>query len=268
MRILATTSTYPLLQEFVDAYHPADTLLAVERATAGWETVYTQLLAGDVPFALTTCLPPDASLWAAPVGWDGVAVVVHVTNAVPSLDLEMLRLVFQGRSTSWADAGGDDVPITVVSREEGAASRQVFEALVMGQSRITAGARLALSSASVIDIVGSVPGAIGFVSMAYVDDRVRAVPLRVPDRETPVVPSPDAVSSGDYPLRSPILIVGLEAPPAGSVYWDWFAWMQSEPGQRVVGRRYGALSPEDALFDPAEDLLGQVPGGDASGAIK
>lgn len=246
VHLLATTSTYPLLQDFASAYRPANTLLAVERSAAGWESVYALLRAGDAPFALTTVQPPDAAWWAAQVGWDGLAIVVHTTNDVPELTLDDLRRVFQGRVESWAEFGGLDVPVTVVSQEAGAEARQLFELAVMGWARITPAARLALSSASVVDIVGSVPGAVGFVSMAHLDERVRAVALRVPGRDLPVLPSPEAVTSGDYPLRAPVLVVGPQPPLDGSVYWDWFAWMQSAPGQQVVGQYYGVLAPKHA----------------------
>lgn len=247
VHMLATTSTYQLLQDFVVAYRPANTLLAVERSAAGWESIYALLRAGDAPFALTTVQPPDAAWWAAQIGWDGLAIIVHTTNDVPALALDDLRRVFQGRVESWAEFGGPDVPVMVVSQEAGSEARQLFERAVMDQARITPAARLALSSASMVDIVSSVPGAVGYVSMAHLDDRVRAVALRAPGRDLPVLPTPAAVSSGDYPLRAPLLVVGPQPPLEGSVYWDWFAWMQSAPGQQVVEQHYGVLDPEQVL---------------------
>lgn len=244
VRILATTSTYPLLQEFVENYEPPHMLLAVDQAAAGWITVYEQVLSGDVPFALTSYLPADADLWAAPVGWDGVAVIVHASNTTSALSLDELRLIFQGRVESWADVGGPDRPVAVVSREAGDGIRQVFEGLVMNRGRITPGARMALSGASMVDIVGSVPGAVGYASMAQLDDHVRAVPLRAVGQPDAVAPSPETVGSGQYPLRTPLLVIGREPPEPDSVYWDWFAWMQSSAGQHIVGQRYGMLERE------------------------
>ncbi len=69
-------------------------LLAVSSAVANWTTVYERLLAGDVPFALTTYLPTDAALWAAPIGQDGIAVIVHATNPVPALTLRRAEARF------------------------------------------------------------------------------------------------------------------------------------------------------------------------------
>lgn len=243
VRMLATTSTYPLLQDFAEAYRPAGLLLGIDRTLAGWDAIYAGLLAGDVPYALTTILPAEADLWAAQVGWDGIAVVVHADNAVPALSLDELRLIFQGRVASWRAFGGPDLPVTVVSREPGAATQHTFSAQVMRGAQITGGARLALSCASVIEIVAREPGAVGFVSMAFLDERVHAVALELAGDGDPVPPTLDAVSRGTYPLRAPLLVIGLEPPAAGSIYRDWFAWMQSAAGQQVVGQRYGVLQP-------------------------
>ncbi len=243
VRMLATTTTYPLLQDFVAAYHPAGLLLGVEYMTAGWDMIYSGLRVGETPYALTTVLPDDVSLWAAQVGWDGIAVVVHVDNHVPALSPDDLRLIFQGRARSWRAFGGPDLPVTVVSREDGAGTRQVFSAQVMRGAPITGGARLALSCTSVIEIVAAEPGAVGYVSMAFLDAQVRAVALRLAGQDAPVAPSLDAVSAGTYPLRAPLLIVGLHPPAPDSLYRDWFAWMQSAAGQQVVGQRYGVLQP-------------------------
>jgi hypothetical protein len=50
------------------------------------------------------------------------------------------------------------------------------------------------------------------------------------------------VRSNRYPLRAPVLVVGLKPPQAGSAYYDWFAWMQGKAGQTIVARRYAVIS--------------------------
>jgi ABC-type phosphate transport system substrate-binding protein len=240
VHILATTATYPLLQDLADGYKRPGTLLAINSTVVDWATIYNRLLAGDVPFALTTYVPARASLWAAPIGQDGIAIIVHASNAIPALSVSDLRLIFQGQITSWAALGGDDQPVTAVSRESGADTRLAFEALVMDGQPITLNARLALSSASMVEIVAETPGAIGYVSMAWAaDSRVRVVPVGTADGAQ--VPTPETVSADLYPLRAPVLIVGPEAPIPNTIYYDWFAWMQSEAGQQIVARHYGTM---------------------------
>jgi phosphate transport system substrate-binding protein len=240
VHILATTATYPLLQDLADGYKRPGTLLAVNSAVVDWATIYNRLLAGDVPYALTTYVPAGTNLWAAPIGQDGIAIIVHAGNPVPALTVDDLRLIFKGQTTAWAVLGGDDQPVTVVSRESGADTRLAFEALVMSGQPVTLNARLALSSKSMVDIVAETPGAIGYVSMAWAaDSRVRIVPVGTAGEAR--IPTPETVSANLYPLRTPVLIVGPEAPAPDTIYYDWFAWMQSEAGQQIVTQHYGTL---------------------------
>ncbi len=241
VRLWATTAAAPLLQDALAAYRPAHTLPVVESVVPNWATVQQRLLEGDVPFALTGYVSSAGSLWVAPLGWDGIAVVVHTSNDVPALTLAQLRRLFQGQIQSWDEVGGPSLAVTVVSREKGSGTRHNFEAQVMGEARITWGARLALSSEDMLAIVRNTPGAVGYVSMAYVDEGVRAVPLQRSAADAPLLPTPQAVSNGTYPLRAPLWIVGVRPPEPNSFYYDWFAWLQSAEGQRVVAQRYAPL---------------------------
>ena len=241
MRMLATTTAYPLLQDLAAGYSRSGVLLALNSASAGWQTVYEQVLVGEIPFALTTYLPPTGDLWVAPLGYDGIAIIAHAKVNVPWLTFDDLRLIFQGRVTSWAEVGGPDLPITVVSREAGDDTRLSFESLVMKDRRTTLAARQVLSSQSMVDTVASTEGAVGYVSMRQVNNRVRVIPVAVSEQDSPQTATPETVSAETYPLRVPLLIIGLQPPSVESPYYDWFSWMQSEAGQEVIGRHYARL---------------------------
>ena len=136
VRVLATTTTYPLLQDLAAGYKRPDVLLAVQSAALNWEVVYNQLVTGQYPFALTAFLPADARLWAAPLGYDGIAIIVNAANTVPALTVDQLRALFQGHITRWIEVGGPDLPVTVVSREPGADIYLAFDALVMAAAAV------------------------------------------------------------------------------------------------------------------------------------
>jgi phosphate transport system substrate-binding protein len=247
VRILATTATYPLLQELIAGYHVPETLLAVNSTVANWETIQTRLLANEVAYALTTYVPSEAGFWVAPLGWDSIAVIVHPANAISALGLDDLRRLIQGRITNWAVLGGADLPVTVVSRETGAATWLALDALVMGGRRPAGGARLALSSERLVEFVANTPGAMGYVSRGALSaapdqDAVQIAALIPETGKAAVFPEPAEVSAGAYPLRTPVLVVGTMPPEPGSGYYEWFAWMQSDDGQEIVGRRYIPLA--------------------------
>jgi len=241
LQLLTTPEMVALVQELAAEFTPDSGAISLRGVTTRWDNAIQQVQAGQASYALTSFVPASAALWAAPVGYDGLAIIVHAGNPVAALTIEQIRQIFQGRITWWAEVGGPPLPITVVAQEPNAEFSQVFQAQIMNGQRITPSARLALSSARTIDLVAQTPGAIGYVSLAALDGRVRAVPLD--QGSTPIAPTRATVSSGAYPLRTSIVVVGLTAPDEHSIYREWFAWMQSAAGQAIVGRRYGTLLP-------------------------
>jgi phosphate transport system substrate-binding protein len=259
VRVLATTTTYPLLQDLAAGYKRPDVLLAVQTAALNWEAVYTQLVTGQYPFALTTFVPANTRLWAAPLGHDGIAIIVNTANSVPALTVEQLRLIFQGRVTRWIDIGGPDLPITVISREPGADIRLAFDALVMQGRPVLLASQLALSSQSVINLVSRAPGAVGYVSLSRLEPHIRAVPLVAGPDDQPVTIAVETVRDGTYPLRSPLFVAGAAPPAEDSPYRDWFAWMQHGEGQTIIERwQRGLLDPATAA--PTRQSIGENPG--------
>lgn len=236
VRIMATTAADPLLHDFVVAYHPPGLTLAVTHKTASWQAVYAQVRTGEVSFALTTALPTEAGWWVAPIGQDGLAIIVHPSSPISALSIRDLRRLFQGQIVSWADLGGPDVPVVLVSQESGSDSRLAFDTLVMGGRRTNLAARLALSGQRVIEMVSSDPGAVGYVSMAFLSPQVKAV--AVADQGDPIPLTRATVNGQTYPLITPISIIGRVPPDDESQYRDWFAWMQSAAGQAVLEDRY------------------------------
>ena len=244
VRMFATTATYPLLEDLAHAYSEPGRLLAFETVETSWANIYAKLQSGEITFALTTYLPHDAHLWAAPLGYDAIVVIVHADNPVPNLSLDILARIFQGRISNWAEVGGPDMPITVISREDSADTGLAFRDQVMANQPITLAAQLALSNSSMVDLVASGPGAIGFVSLGHLstrEHRVRAVPIASTPQTTPYQPTTQSVRSGRYPLRTPLVITGLQPPSTPGSYLNWFAWMQNQQGQQIVSQHFVAL---------------------------
>jgi phosphate transport system substrate-binding protein len=160
-------------------------------------------------------------------------VIVHPENLLTDLTTEQLRNIYQGYISNWRDLGGTDLDVTVISREGGSGTRAEFEQLVMGERRTTLAAQIAPSSTAMVTSVATQAGGIGYVSMGYLDSRVRAlsidgVPLNV-----------DTVYENTYPLRSTLYFIGLEEPQDD--YRVFIGWVQSPEGQAVVARHYAPL---------------------------
>lgn len=129
------------------------------------------------------------SLWMEPFARDGVAVIVRPDSSLSDVDLVQLRDIFLGRLQE-----ENGVLLTVVSRESGSGTRAAFESILLDDQPTTLNAVLVPSSEAMVDYVGKTPGAIGYVSIRYVDDRVRALSVEG------VSPTETAIADGSYPL--------------------------------------------------------------------
>ncbi|MBX3085195.1 MAG: substrate-binding domain-containing protein [Anaerolineae bacterium] len=239
LRLLTDSATAPLLRDLVNHYHPSGVLISWDIEVAEAPTIVNWLKAANSSFALTSFLSNEAiaqnNLWVTPVGQDAVAFIVNTANPVAALSAAELRAILQGRISNWNQLGGADLPITVVARQAESSTGALVQSMVLGERRTTLNARLAAANEDVLELVRSLPGALGYVSMGYVDSSIRVIPL------DGIPPTPRTVSANQYPIRAPMLFVGRR-PPNDDYYRAFFAWVQSPEGQAIVRQHYGGLS--------------------------
>lgn len=203
-----------------------------ETEIGSYHAVLDRLMLHENAYLLTNHLPLESqatlNLWAAPIGQDGIAIIVHPDNPVRALSSQQLREIYQGYIANWRDLGGEDREIIVISREDGSGTRAEFEEQVMGVRRTTQAAQIAPSSAAVIEIVARQPGCIGYVSMSYLRTSVNALAL------DGVMLTRQSVEQHTYPLRSTLFVVGQREPQNHER--AFIGWLQSPAGQSLVSQ--------------------------------
>ena len=234
LRVYVTTATMPLFNELSVSFRQMYPESDFETAVGDYEAMMQRILAEEeTAYLITNHLPLDSPLWAAPIGQDGIAIITHLDNPIANLSIAQLRSIYEGQTVNWGDIGGVDSAIMVISREDGSGTRAEFEQAVMGSRRTTQRAQIAPSSAAMVASVARIPGSIGYVSMGYLDDTVKALTIEE------VAPTRETVYDNSYPLRSPLYIVGRAEPEF--TYRLFVAWAQSPAGQAIVGRHYAPL---------------------------
>jgi phosphate transport system substrate-binding protein len=234
LRLYATTPVVPLVTELTTTYTQRYPTITFDVSSGNYGAVVERVAGDDNAYFISNHLPADSPLWAAPIGQDGVAVIVHPSNPIPGLTTGILREIYQGRVADWREVGGSGGNITVISREDGSGTRAEFEQLVMGARHTTAAAQIAPSSAAMVSSVARLPGSIGYVSMSYLGRNVRAVPIA----GVPI--SLETVADNTYPLRSTLFVVGTREPEGD--FRAFIGWLQSPEGQAVVARRAAPLA--------------------------
>lgn len=238
LSVYATTATAPLLTDLTTEYARTRPDVTLTLGVGSYGSLVGQLERGEIDYFMSNHLPPESTLWAAPIGQDGTVIVTHPANGTLSLSIPQIRDIYRGRVANWSELGGVDAGVRVISREDGAGTRAEFDRLVMGELPTTPGALVAPSSSAMVESVANTPGGIGYISLAYLDERVRAVPV------DGVLPTQASITNNTYPLRSTLFIVGA-AEPEDPAYRAFIVWVQGAEGQAVVARRYVPLLPPE-----------------------
>ena len=163
---------------------------------------------------------------ATVVGLDGIALVVNPANKLEDITLQDLAKVYSGEITNWKELGGDDKAIVVIGREDGSGTRDGFESIVMGDKEPKYAQELE-STGSVINAVATTDGAIGYASLANVDETVKA--LKIGGIEA----TEENVKSGAYEVQRPFICATLKGSD-NKLVKAYLDFILSEEGQALV----------------------------------
>jgi len=162
---------------------------------------------------------------------DGIGVVVNPKNdAVTGLTMEQVKKIYAGEVTNWNEVGGQDGEIRIVTRESGSGTRGVFEEVVMGKdTKIFDKAITQNSNGGVRTAVANDEAAIGYVSISYINDEVKAVKIEG------VEATVDNVKSGSYKISRPFNYL-TKGEPQGAAK-EFIDFVMNE-GQEIVAKDY------------------------------
>lgn len=232
LRIAGATSLQPVLETLAAAYQAEHPQVLVD-VRGGDTAVGKQFLQqGQADLAAVSWRAADEAEngpWqAVPVARDGIAIIVHPSNAIPGLTFLQLRAIYRGEILDWGAVGGAGGVPLVTSREEGSGTRAGFEALVMGGAGVTLNAVVLPTSKTMVDYVASHRNAIGYVSTGVLTDQVRVVAVEE------ILPTPETLRAGAYPLGRVLYLYAPRSPsPAAKSFIDFAL---SPSGQAIVAR--------------------------------
>jgi len=233
LTLAGSTSVEPFAEMLAEHYmveYPDTVTINVQGggSTAGVRAALSG--AADIGMSSRNLKPEEVEqgLGTQLIARDAIAVIVHPRNPVTDLTLAQVRGIFAGHITNWAQVGGENRSIVVVTREEGSGTRGAFEDLVMEGNPILLKALRQDSNGAVRVIVGGDRYAIGYISLGLVDERVRAVRL------DGMVASVENARSGAYGLSRPFLFLWKgELTPSAEAF---VAYVLSAEGQRLLAQ--------------------------------
>lgn len=162
------------------------------------------------------------------VAYDGIAVIVYKESKVKNLTKEQLSKIYRGEINNWKQVGGENIPIVVIGREAGSGTRTAFEELLGIEDECKYVQEID-STGAVVAKVGSIQGAIGYVSLDVINKTVE--PISIDGIEI----NEQNIKNGTYLLQRPFVMATLgDIGSQNENIKTVFDYIYSQEGQKFI----------------------------------
>ena len=185
------------------------------------------------------------------IGNDAVAIIVNKHVGIEALTKKQVQAIYTGKITNWKELGGADLPISLISKEHGRSTLDLFlkyagleaketgkfmvHQVKGGQGFSTVKARIIGANQQALAQVAGKKGAIGYVSIG--DALVFAKKtgkIRIPSLDG-VEANLTNVKNSTFPICRPLHVV-TNGPPRGKVK-KFIDYLLSTEGQKILVSR-------------------------------
>lgn len=166
------------------------------------------------------------------VAQDALSVIVNPSNPIKELTMEQLADIYLGKTTNWKQLGGPDKNIVANGRESSSGTFVFFQEHVLKKKPFATTVLQNPATTAIVDNVSQDAGAIGYVGLGYVSDKVKAVPIKKDAGSAAVAGTVENVLNNTYPMSRPLFeYTGSE--PTGAAK-TWLDWVMGPDGQALV----------------------------------
>ena len=193
-----STALLPLVKESAQSYQEKHSDVKIAVSGGGSSVGISQAMSKAVDIGDSDIIARgDSGLKDHKVCVVAFAIIAHPETGVTNLKSDQIRGIFSGKITNWKEVGGKDQSIVVINRPRSSGTRAVFNATIMGASKINESGLVEDSSGTVVKTVGSTPGSISYVAYGYTRNQPITV-MKINNQSL----TDDNVRSGKYPIWS------------------------------------------------------------------
>lgn len=241
-KVKGSDTCLPLVQKEAESYMNGDAKRSVTVIGGGSGVGISALIEGSTDIAMASrkmkfdekkkINEAGKASMEVIIAYDALAVIVNPSNPVKNLTREQLSDIFTGKITNWKQVGGPDMPIVTYSRETSSGTYEFFKTSVLKNKNYKSGIMSMPATGAVVQSVSQTPGAIGYVGLAYLNSKVKAVSVSYDNGKTYVEPTKANAKSKVYPIVRPLfLYYTLNKKDEVSPFIDYIL---STEGQKIV----------------------------------
>jgi len=195
---VGSTALLPLVKESATQYQEQHSDVRISVSGGGSYQGIAQAASGVASLGDSDIIAPgNLGLTDHKVAVVGFAIIANPSAHVSNLTASQIRGIFSGRITNWKGVGGADQDIVLINRPRASGTRAVFNATIMGVSKINEGGLTVDSSGTVVTTVGATPGSVSYVAVGYTRNQPITV-LKI----NGVAPVEASIVTGKYPIWS------------------------------------------------------------------
>lgn len=168
-----------------------------------------------------------ANLNGTIVAIDGIGIIINPENPVNDLTIDQIGEIYTGKITNWMEVGGNDAPIVCIGREAASGTRDGFEEVTGTKDQCLYSQELT-STGDVVQTVSGNPNAIGYASVASVNDSVKALSIEG------VMPTTETIQDGTYRIQRNFVLVTKKDTPLSQAAQAFFDFATSEAADSLI----------------------------------
>lgn len=209
LTVVGSSTIAPLMSELAKVYEADHPGARIDVQSGGSSRGVTDVRQGTARLGMVSreLKPDESDLGKLLIAKDGLALIVHKSNPVSALSKEQVVGIYTGSITNWKQVGGQDQPISVVSKAEGRSTLEIFSHYFGVKYKDIKAQVVIGDNQQGIQTVSVTPAGIGYVSIGTAEyEAAHGASIRLISLDGQV-PSTQAVAQGSYPITRELNLV-------------------------------------------------------------